>query len=73
MYLRSTLHISNCYYLDSHTVAIPTGGVSTPASGAQATMGGDLLTPLSAGLEGLSLGGKNDPAYRVGSVCVCVV
>ena len=49
-------------------VASLIGGVSTPSSGATATMGGDLLTPLSAGLEGLSLGGQSGPAYQVRGV-----
>jgi hypothetical protein len=28
-------------------------------------MGGDLLTPLSTGLEGLSLAGETQPSYQV--------
>ena len=40
-----------------------TGPLSSGAGGA--AMSGDLLTPLSAGLEGLSLGGKTQPSYQV--------
>ena len=40
-------------------------GPSSSGGGAGAAMGGDLLTPLSAGLEGLSLGGKTQPSYQV--------
>ena len=48
------------------------GGVSGPSSGAAAAMGGDLLTPLSAGLEGISLNGSTQPSYQVHvHVCTC--
>ena len=47
------------------------GGVTTASSGAPAGagMGGDLLTPLSAGLEGLSLAGKTQPSFQVFTTC----
>ena len=40
-------------------------GPSSSGGGGATAMGGDLLTPLSAGLEGLSLGGKTQPSYQV--------